>query len=628
MSIMKYSIDSFSQDYIEKRYPNITRKRTYGSISYAYTPSDDPHILIPNINSIIVLEEAFDLIDSGQSYREVEPFVQESLLAPITYMTINNLYRRHRKPFLRRKTDRNTPPPQLKLSKKEKNYRGQKAKVTREIKKLREMDQEKAEKRAARAPKSQVDLSKVNVKDSVVNIIFAPHPGPQTDFLAADEQEVLYGGAAGGGKSYALLADPMRYFHHKDFRGLLIRRTNDELRELKIKSKELYMKAFPGARWSEVSSTWTFPSGATLWMTYLERDDDVYRYQGQAFTWIAFDELTQWPTPFPWIYLRSRLRTTASDLPVFMRATTNPGGVGHHWVKKMFVDPAPENTRFVPLDPETDAPLLDRNGKPLFYAKFIPARLWDNPSLANDGQYERNLLSLPESQRRKLLEGDWSIVEGAAFPEFGKNHIVEPFEIPSTWRRFRSCDYGYSSFTSVLWFAIDPGERLYVYRELYVSKMGPDALAREILRLEAGEKISYGVLDSSVWQKRGEGPSPAEDMIMAGCFWRPSDRSKGSRAQGRIRLHEYLKIDDITGQPSLFVFNTCRQLISHLPAIPTDPKGSDDIDPDFPHDHDYDALRYGISSRPRAFSAFEEWANGSPSLREPSFRPASRSFGY
>lgn len=633
---MKYTKSDFTLEFLNSRYPEVSRRRSYGQVSYAYRVSDsNPFLLMPNVDHIVFLEEAFDYIESGQSYRDVEPFLQESLLAPITYMTINNLYRKHRKPFVRKKTDRNKFPEQLKLSKKEKQFRTQKSKVTREVKKFQEMVEEKNKKKIEEGRIRPSDINsegEVQKREEIkpINIVFKPHAGPQTDFLAANEQEVLYGGAAGGGKSYGLLADPMRYFSHPEFTGLILRRTNDELRELKNKSKLLYPKAFPGAKFSEVNSTWTFPSGATLWMTYLDRDDDVLRFQGQAYTWIGFDELTHWPTPYPWNYLRSRLRTTASDLPVFMRATTNPGGVGHHWVKKMFIDPAPYNKPFWMRDYETNEVLVDpETNEPLIRARFIPAKLSDNPSLSEDGQYRRNLLSLPEQQRKKLLDGDWSIVEGAAFPEFGNAHILpSDFEIPQEWRRFRACDYGYSSYSAVLWFAIDPGDRLYVYRELYVSKYGPEDLARKVLQLERGEKISYGVLDSSTWQKRGEGPSVAEIMIINGCHWRPSDRSKGSRAHGAVRLHEYLKVDRFTDEPSLFVLDNCRQLLADLPSIPSDPNGSDDIDVDFPNDHTYDALRYGIMSRPRAISAFEQWESGRPTGRMASYRPASRSFGY
>ena len=122
---------------------------------------------------------------------------------------------------------------------------------------------------------------------------------------------------------------------------------------LYLNHRKLYPKIWPGIKWSERKMQWTAPSGARLWMSYLDRDEDVLRYQGLAFSWIGFDELTQWATPYAWNYMRSRLRSTAPDLPIFMRATTNPGGRGHHWVKKMFIDPAPYNRSFDATDTET-----------------------------------------------------------------------------------------------------------------------------------------------------------------------------------------------------------------------------------------------------------------------------------
>ena len=131
-------------------------------------------------------------------------------------------------------------------------------------------------------------------------VVFQANPGPQEEFLSAGERDVLYGGAAGGGKSFALLADPLRYCHNPNHRGLLLRRTLDELTELIDKSRQLYPKAFPGAKFRESKSTWVFPSGATMWFTYLDRDKDVTRFQGQAFNWIGIDEITQYPTPYVW----------------------------------------------------------------------------------------------------------------------------------------------------------------------------------------------------------------------------------------------------------------------------------------------------------------------------------------
>ena len=146
------------------------------------------------------------------------------------------------------------------------------------------------------------------------NVIFKPNNGPQTDFLAAPERDVLYGGAAGGGKSYAMLIDPLRFAHRAAHRALILRRSMPELRELIDKSRELYPKAFPGCKYKEVEKLWNFPSGAKVEFGFLERDADVYRYQGQAYSWIGFDEITHLPTEFGWNYLASRLRTTDPEI--------------------------------------------------------------------------------------------------------------------------------------------------------------------------------------------------------------------------------------------------------------------------------------------------------------------------
>ena len=366
-------------------------------------------------------------------------------------------------------------------------------------------------------------------------------------------------------------------------------------------------------------------------MSYLDRDEDVLRYQGLAFSWIGFDELTQWATPYAWNYMRSRLRSTAPDLPIFMRATTNPGGRGHHWVKKMFIDPAPAGESFDATDIETSEVLRypvghAKAGKALFRRRFIPARLSDNPYLAQQGDYEAMLLSLPEQQRRQLLEGDWDIKEGAAFTEFDRTkHVIEPFKIPSNWVKFRAADYGYGSYSAVLWFAVSPSEQLIVYRELYVSKVLATDLADMVLQLEAEDgNIKYGVLDSSLWHKRGDtGPSLAEQMVSRGCRWRPSDRSKGSRVAGKNEIHRRLQVDEYTSEPRLVFFNNCVNTIAQLPALPIDKKNPEDIDTNT-EDHLYDALRYGIMSRPR-FSIFDYDPRGTPSN---GMRIADSVFGY
>jgi hypothetical protein len=151
-----------------------------------------------------------------------------------------------------------------------------------------------------------------------------------------------------------------------------------------------------------------------------------------------------------------------------------------------------------------------------------------------------------------------------------------------------------------LWFAVAPDDSIVVYRELYVSKVIPEDLAAMVLQLEEGETIRYGVLDSSCWHRRGEGPSIAEKMIMKGCRWRPADRSAGSRVAGKMEIHRRLQIDQFTEQPRMVFFNTCTQIIADLPVLPLDKTNPEDINTKVNFDHLYDALRYGLMSRPRS----------------------------
>ena len=275
--------------------------------------------------------------------------------------------------------------------------------------------------------KTLPDQIQKHLDETGSHVAFMPNEGPQTDFLAASEKDVLYGGAAGGGKSFAMLIDPLRYCHFAEHRALILRRSMPELREIIDKSRELYPKAFKGAKFKEVEKLWQFPSGAKIEFGFLERDADVYRYQGQAYSWIGFDEITHLPTEFGWNYLASRLRTTNPELPTYLRCTANPGGVGAHWVKKRYIEPSPENKTF--------------QGKDGLTRKFIPARLQDNPFLAEDGEYERMLESLPAIQRKQLLEGNWDISEGAAFAEFDKSvHVIPPFDVPSWWERLKGIE--------------------------------------------------------------------------------------------------------------------------------------------------------------------------------------------
>ena len=360
------------------------------------------------------------------------------------------------------------------------------------------------------------------------------------------------------------------------------------------------MKAFPEAVFKESKSTWIFPSGATILFSYLDRDTDVTRYQGQSFNWIAIDEITHYPTPYVWEYLRSRLRTTDQSIIPYMRCTANPGGVGGWWIKKMYIDPTKSNTPFWARDVETNRILrygssnAEKAGKPLFQRRFIPARLTDNPYLMASGEYEAMLNSLPEVERRRLLEGDWDVTDGAAFAEFDRSrHVVEPFEIPRSWSRIRAADYGYSSPSCVLWGAIDFDGNLWIYRELYGKGFTGEQLAERILELEYDDPtIQTAVLDESCFSRTGHGLSIAESMNRLNLRFMASNRD---RLAGKIEMHKRLGDNDLD-EPRLRIFNNCKHLIRTLPTLPLSKTNPEDVDTKA-DDHAYDALRYMCMTR-------------------------------
>ena len=387
-----------------------------------------------------------------------------------------------------------------------------------------------------------------------------------------------------------MLVDPLRYAHIAEHRALILRRSMPELRELIDKSRELYPKAFLGSKFREVDKIWKFPSGATIQFSFLEKDADVYRFQGQAYSWIGFDEITHLPTEFAWNYLASRLRTTNPLIQTYMRCTANPGGSGAAWVKKRYIEPTPPNETFM--------------GKDGVSRKFIPALLQDNPYLA-DTDYLKMLESLPPVQRRQLLEGNWDINEGCAFVEFdAEKHIIPPFDIPPNWSRLKGVDYGYAAESAVIWAAVDPNDdTLIIYRELYQKGLTGEDLAERITIYEENDAHSIsGVLDTSAWNRTGyTGPTIGEILVRAGHKLRPADKN---RLAGKVQIHERLKPNKMDGRPKMQIFNSCPNLIRELQTIPVDKNRPEDVDTKAP-DHAYDALRYLIMSRPRA-SVYDE----------------------
>ena len=336
----------------------------------------------------------------------------------------------------------------------------------------------------------------------------------------------------------------------------------------------------------------------------------MYRYQGQAYSWIGFDEITHLPTEFGWNYLASRLRTTDPELPTFLRCTANPGGVGAQWVKKRYVEPSEYNKSFIGSDG------LSR--------KFIPALLQDNPYLAEDGEYERMLQSLPAIQRKQLLEGNWDISEGAAFAEFDPNiHVIPPFDIPTYWERFKGIDYGYASESCCLWATIDPEDKtIIIYKELYKKGLTGDALADTITAMEESEVKSIGgVLDTAAWSRTGyTGPTIGEILVQKGHKLRRADKN---RIAGKIQIHESLRPNRDTGRPRLQISSTCVNLIKELQGIPLSKSNPEDVDT-HAADHAYDALRYMLMSRPRLDNPYDRMLK----IKSEVYQPSDSTFGY
>lgn len=444
------------------------------------------------------------------------------------------------------------------------------------------------------------------------NVIFEPNEGPQTDFLAAPETDVLYGGAAGGGKSHAMVVDPLRFAHIKEHRALILRKSLPELRELIDKTRELYPQAFPGCKYNETNKIWKFPSGATVEFGYLDKEADVYRYQGQAFSWIGFDEITHLASEFAWNYLASRLRTTNPEITCYMRCTANPGGPGHAWVKARYIEPSDWNTPFM-----SDSGITRR---------FIPAKLSDNKYLYENGNYERMLKSMDEVTRRRLLEGDWDVAEGAAFSEFNKSlHVVQQFTIPADWNRIKAVDYGFTAPSCCLWGAVDPEDgSIYVYRELYERGLDGDDLKMRITEMEHMEHRGIpGVLDGACWNRTGySGPTIGETLTtgMYGHKLRPADKN---RIAGKVQVHQYLR-SDAKGKPRLFIFENCKNLIREIAGLPLSKTNSEDVDT-HADDHAYDALRYMLMSRPKKMTLAAA-AMQFKSSNE--YTPTDESFGY
>lgn len=396
--------------------------------------------------------------------------------------------------------------------------------------------------------------------------------------------EVLYGGAAGGGKSYGQLCDALIYaMKYPGSRQLVLRRTLPELEKSLVRvSLELFPREV--YRYSESKHTGSFTNGSILDFGYCDSETDVYRYQSAEYDVIRFDELTHF-TEQMYLYLMSRLRGT-KDFPRAMKSSTNPGGIGHSWVKRRFIDIG-----------EPGKIHSKGNGKRL----FIPATVFENKALIkNDPDYVKRLKNLSEKDRRQLLDGDWDTNEGQYFSEWRRElHVCEPFAIPKNWRRYFAMDYGLDMLAGY-WIAVDEGDNAFVYREVYQSGLIISEAAKKILEAQGNDFPEIYIAPPDMWNRRQDtGKSVAELFLDFGIML---FKASNDRVQGWYCLKEWLhprKNEFGEIKPRLRIFSNCTEVIRTLPALCFDERNPNDVgDRVHEYTHAADALRYWAAARP------------------------------
>jgi hypothetical protein len=435
-------------------------------------------------------------------------------------------------------------------------------------------------------------------------VTWAPVSRPQRALLACNVFEVFFGGARGGGKTDGILGE---WAAHSDAHGinavgLMVRRTAKQLGETFERARAIYspLGAHLVGSAEGGSMRVTMPNGARLLFAHLERDADAENHQGASYSRVYVEEAGNFPSPAPIFRLMATLRSGAG-VPCRIRLTGNPGGPGHHWLKQRYIDPAPMGWEVL-TDPESGRQRV-----------FIPSRVQDNTRI-DQASYIANLRQSGSPELvRAWLEGDWSVIAGAFFPEWGPQHVVAPFTPPEHWLRFRAMDWGSARPFAVGWWAQADGAShglpkgaLVKYREWYGSSGEPNVglrltaeeVADGIKQREAGDgALAYGVADPAIFSSDG-GPSIAERMFGRGVIWRRADNARVSR-QGALggwdAFRQRLKGED--GRPMAYWMATCRDAIRTIPAMQHDEDRPEDMDTEG-EDHVADADRYAFMSRP------------------------------
>lgn len=416
----------------------------------------------------------------------------------------------------------------------------------------------------------------------------------QRRFLETIEKTpvTFYGGAKGGGKSKGLqLIMLLRRFQYAGSTGAIFRRTFPELEGNHIRP---LFAAFPALReyWNEGKKLLTLPNGSTLQFCHCSNEPDIDLYQGREFHDLAIDEAGQW-TEAMFRKLSGSNRSSKPGIKARVLLTGNPGGVGHGWLKRIFVE-----RRF------------QERERPQDYA-FIQALVDDNEALtANDPEYVHRLDAEPNEALRKAYRyGDWNIFAGQFFQEITRDiHLIKPFTVPPHWNRFGAYDFGFNHPAAFGWFATDEDGNVYLYRELVKAGLRVDQFAREINEFPDTQQCYPIVAGHDCWTVKGvlkdtaAPPTVAEEFQSHGILLK---RAVIDRIQGAAHMRSYLALRGAQRKPRFYIFDTCPVTFDCLSRMIHDPDRVEDVlkvdategDP-LSGDDAYDMVRYGLMSRP------------------------------
>lgn len=433
----------------------------------------------------------------------------------------------------------------------------------------------------------------------------------QAEFHLCNANEILLGGAAGPGKSLALLMDPIEtqlIGEHNRWRAgeiqqsagwaIHFRREFPRLQQTIDRSHRLFRQIDPMATWSSEHHMWTFQCGYKFQFGHIKNDEDRFNYLSSEYSHIGWDELPEIAEEV-YLFLNTRLRSSDPVLQNKLRivAAANPSG---NWVRDYFVAPAQDGRTLL-----SKTIVLDDGSEQVRTRIFIPATLKDNPDAGFRKRYEFELKDKPPHIRRALLYGDWWVIPGAFFAEeFDECHVVKPFPLPTGWTRFRAMDWGYKSPGVVLWFAVDTDENLICYRELNFRHLDAGEAARKIRSIEEANdewdekrdcsRLS-GPADTQIWEQRGTlGPTIAETMGQEGVFWEKCTKNRHASVAQLLK-----RLKDRTGElgtPAIRFFDICKNTIRTLPAIPTD-RNDAELPMDGGPDHWLDTVLYACMAR-------------------------------